>query len=84
MNPPRDQQAEERPVNHLTAARNFLREVGDTSPHDKDALLRMVEVHASLAIAEQLERLNEKLGSVIGKSAKEPFGSKRYHVRTGK
>jgi phytoene/squalene synthetase len=80
-------QVQER-VDHAAEARQWVeaadREASDLQHNAAQSFSAVAQVHASLAIAEQLERLNEKLASVIGVSAKEPFGSSRRHVRTNR
>jgi len=72
-------------VDHKAEAERLVRPKRDDPPIPaSDGDVAEAQVHASLAIAEQLERLNDQLASVIGVSAKAPFGSNERYVRTSR
>lgn len=75
MNPPSD---------HKADAQRLLPPSESIPTLDLELGLRAAQVHASLAIAEQLERLNKQLASVLGVSPKAAFGSDTRYVRTGR
>jgi hypothetical protein len=64
-------------ADHAAIARRFLDHHPDVGP-GAPAVLAMAQIHASLAVAEQLERLNETLGGLTS------GGTDRYlKVRNG-